>query len=46
MGYKMSYQEDCRTCPYWVDWNGECDYFGYCQTKERMKQKKEKSEDD
>lgn len=42
MGYKMSYREDFRTCPYWGDRNGECDYFGHCQTMDGAMQKREK----
>lgn len=47
MGYKMPYQEDCATCPHWGDWNSECDYFGWCPTREQMEQEqREMSEDD
>lgn len=46
MGYKMPYQEDCATCPHWGDWNSECDYFGYCPTRERIEQEREKSDED
>lgn len=46
MGYEMPYHEDCRTCPCWGDWNGECDYFGYCPTRERMMRDEEESEGD
>lgn len=46
MGYKMPYQEDCRTCPYWGDWKSECDYFGYCATRDGVMQGQEEVEDE
>lgn len=43
MGYKMTYQGDCRTCPYWDDWGSEHDYFGYCTTREWTEREQEES---
>lgn len=46
MAYKMPYQEDCKTCPYWGDWDNECGYFGYCPTRERLEREWEENNND
>ena len=44
MKYKMPFQEECATCPYWGDWDGECDFYGWCPTRERAEQDQEAEE--
>lgn len=44
MKYKMPFQDDCATCVYWDDWNSECDFYGWCPTRERVEQEQEAEE--
>lgn len=35
----MVFQEDCKYCPYWDDWNGRCSPLAvWCPTRERAEQ--------
>lgn len=46
MGYKCHIKKIAGYAHIGAIWNGECDYFGYCQTRERIMQEQEENEED